>query len=173
MNSTNWTIASIATLIIIIGGGWLIARERSDSMVSEDIASSTDTLGTASVTSGETSSSAASSAVLPTPSAFASGETVTVADQPAGESVLVANATLVKPSWVAIKGTNGWVLGAAWFNGSADAVTIPLVRPTVKGETYQAVIYMDDGDKKFSLHASDTLVTDVNDAPVSSTFKAQ
>ena len=174
MNTNNWIITAIAALVIIIGGGWLVARERAGSMVSEEVGSSTDTTSSSSeVMTNEKPEMVSGASLSATPSVQAGGETVTVADQSAAEIVKVSNVTLSKPSWVAIKGTNGWVLGAAWFNASTENATVSLVKPMVKGETYQAVIYVDDGDKKFSLHAGDSLVTDASGAPVSSTFKAQ
>lgn len=173
MNTTNWIIAAIASLIVIIAGGWLIAREKSGGVVAEQMATTTNSLATATdVTSSKAIDSAVTVGEKPTPTAAGSGETVTVKDQVAGNTVTVANVKLSKPTWVAIKGTNGWVLGAAWVNETSDNISVSLVRPTVKGETYQAVLYVDDGDKKFSLHAADTLITDVEGAPVASTFKA-
>ena len=84
---------------------------------------------------------------------------------------MISDARLMHPSWIAIKDTKGWVLGAGWFNASVEAVKVPLLRNTVAGETYQAVIYVDNGDKRFDLHA-DTLLVGLDNAPVASTFTA-
>ena len=86
---------------------------------------------------------------------------------------MIADVTIQKPSWVAIRDTTDWVLGAQWFNESQKNVEVPLVRGMIAGKTYQAVIYVDDGDKKFRLHGGDTLVTDTQGAPVSATFTAK
>ena len=180
--TTAWTIAGVIALVIIIAGGWLISRERSG--LTSDTASSTDTTLTGRDSTDTTNTGsgpamtgpkpvATSDTSVPTPTMVAGGETVTVNDQPAGMVVKVENVKIMKPSWVAIMGTNGWVIGAGWLYASADNAEIELVKPTVAGEIYQAVIYVDDGDKKFSLHAGDSLVTSSEGAPVSSTFKAQ
>ena len=172
-STTAWTIAGVVALVVIIAGGWLISREKSGT--SNDMASTTETVATATNKgdSGSSMSAATSDTKTPTPSVVAGGETVTVSDQAAGSVVNIDSAKLTKPSWVAIVGTNGWVRGAHWFNSSVENVSIELVKPTIAGESYQAVIYVDDGDKKFSLHAGDTLVTSSEGAPVSSTFKTQ
>src|SRR5262249_16627222 len=125
----------------------------------------------ASVSKDKSMTVSAPTAVNPTSNA--SGETVTVNDQTAGASVTVADLTLMKPSWVVIRDTKGWALGAEWFYGSGKDLSISLLRNTVAGQTYQAVIYIDNGNKKFDLHCGDTLVTDSQGAPVSSTFTAK
>ena len=177
--TTNWIIAGLVALVVIIGGGWLIARERSGTMAGAN-ATSTESVSKTSGTAAENpnpaptpSPSTASKPAVSNPTSAASGETIAVADQPAGSSVSIADANLAKPSWIVIRGTNGWALGAAWFYKSGKNLTVPLVRKTVAGEMYQAVIYVDDGNKKLELHGGDTLVTDTQGAPVASTFKAQ
>jgi hypothetical protein len=102
----------------------------------------------------------------------ASGETITVNDQAAGMNVVVTNVTLIKPSWVAIRDTRGWILGAAWFAAGAENVSVPLLRGTVAGQTYQAVIYVDNSDKTFDLH-TDSIVLASESAPVSATFNVK
>ena len=175
-STTNWIIAGLVALAVLIGGGWLVARERAGNMVTAT-ASSTGALAAAVTddTKKDTTAIVSTPAdpLKPTPTSVASGETITALDQPAGAYVVVADVKLAKPSWVVIRGTNGRALGAAWFNESTKSFVVPLMKPTVAGETYQAVIYVDDGDKTFTLHAADTLVTDTEGAPVSSTFKTK
>jgi hypothetical protein len=176
-STTAWTIAGVVALVVVIAGGWLISREKS--AVGENAATDTSAVvasaDTAEAPSTETTAgvTAVTSSDVPTPTLVAGGETVTVNDQPAGSIVKVESVKLMKPSWVAIMGTNGWVIGAAWFNESRENVEVELLKPTIAGETYQAVIYVDDGDKKFTLHSGDALITSTEGAPVSSTFKAQ
>lgn len=100
------------------------------------------------------------------------GETVTVSDQAAGDTVAIDSVSVAKPTWVAIKDTNGWVLGAELINQSEEDASVTLLRATKPGDVYQAVMYVDDGDQTFDLH-KDSLVTDNDGAPVASTFKAQ
>lgn len=168
--TTNWIIAGLVALAVIIGGGWLIARERSNASTS-GMASST--VETSTETTGSTKGSNQNTSVSTDKVASASGETVTVLDQPAGDRVIVADVTLSKPSWVVIRDTNKWALGAAWFPASAKSVDVPLLRKTVPGHTYEAVIYVDDGDKQFAVHGGDMMVTGSEGAPVSSTFTAK
>lgn len=169
--TTNWIIAGLVALAVIIGGGWLIARERSGAsttgMASSTVATSTETTG---LTKGSTKGTAA--AVMDA-TASASGEHVTVLDQSAGDQVIVADIALTKPTWIVIRDTNKWALGAAWFSESTKSVVVPLLRKTVPGHTYEAVMYVDDGDKQFAVHGSDMMIMGSEGAPVSSTFTAK
>ena len=117
--TTNWIIAGLVALVVIIGGGWLIARERSGTLAGAN-ATTTETTSTA-VTAGTESTNPTAApgetTKISNPTSAASGETISVLDQPAGANALVADVTLSKPSWVVIRGTNGWALGAAWFPG--------------------------------------------------------
>jgi hypothetical protein len=105
-------------------------------------------------------------------SEIAGGETVSAEDQAPGTSVALSQVTLKRPSWVAIKDTNDWILGAAWFYTSGENFSVPLLRATKLGEVYQAVIYVDNGDKKFDRHI-DTLLVSAEGAPVSATFRTE
>lgn len=175
-NTRNWVITGIIAIIVIVLIGWAIAAKRAGSPV---VGSSTSTTtGQTDTTAGSTSGSTNEPSVNPSSvsssgaSAVASGETVTTQDQPAGISVSIAQATLKNPSWIAIKDTNGRILGAGWFSTSGEHLSVPLLRATEAGQVYQAVIYVDDGDKQFDFH-KDTLLTSSEGAPVSSTFRAQ
>jgi hypothetical protein len=177
--TTNWIIAGLVALAVIIGGGWLIAREKAGSVsgkasTSTAVTTQTDTSDTGSTENIKTGGDVTTPTVRTNDmTASAAGETITVLDQPAGPNAIVAEVTLTKPSWVVIRDTRGWALGAAWFSESQKSIVVPLLRNTETGKTYEAVIYTDDGDKKFSLHASDMLVTGTAGAPVSSTFTAK
>lgn len=175
--TTNWIIAGLVALVVIIGGGWLIARERSGSVTGTN-ATSTETVTGSETTNagsniGSTPTGGESKPAVTIPTSSASGETITVLDQPAGANVLVAEVNLTKPSWVAVRDTRGWYPGAAWFSGSEKSVAIPLMRNTEAGQSYEVVIFVDNGDKKFELRGGDTLLTTNSGTPVSATFKAQ
>ena len=177
--TTNWIIAGLVALVVIIGGGWLVARDRSGT-VTGSAATSTGATSTE-VSNSENNASASETntgGTVGTPAAknpitSASGETVTIMDQPAGATAVIADISLTKPSWVVIRDTKGWALGAAWFSESQKSATVSLLRNTIVGQTYEAVIYVDNGDKKFELHGEDMLVTSSQGAPVSSTFTAK
>ncbi len=184
--TTNWIIAGLVALVVIIGGGWLIARDRAG--IATDVATSTGT--TSGVVSGKSDDSKSTAggttppSSRPTPSptpssagknltASATGETITVEDQPSGSSVVIDTIKLSKPSFVAIRDTRGWYPGWQYVQGSQSNVTVPLKRNTTAGQTYEAVIFVDDGDGVFEIHGGDMLVTGTAGAPVSSTFTAK
>jgi hypothetical protein len=180
--TTNWIIAGLVALVVIIGGGWLIARERSGSMAGTQTASTTASVETATVSKDSTGTSktntkasqaASAAAAAPDMTASASGETVSVSDQAAGSKVMVADVSVVRPTWVAVRDTRKWYPGAVLVSGNKTNVEIPLLRPTVAGETYEVVLFVDNGDGKFSIHNGDMLVAGTAGAPVSSTFKAK
>ena len=100
-----------------------------------------------------------------------SGESLEIADQPEGLDVGLKSVTLSKPSWVAIKDENGWILGAARFDESAENVSVPLLRATLKGLRYGALIYVDNGDRAFDFHTDMPVVNQDRD-PYSVAFTA-
>lgn len=173
-NTRNWVITGIIAIIVIVLIGWAIAAKRAGSpVIGSGTSTTTGETASSSTTTDSTSGTAANPSIPSSgETAVASGETVTTQDQPAGISVSVAQATLKNPSWIAIKDTNGRILGAGWFATSGENLSVPLLRATEAGQVYQAVIYADDGDKQFDFH-KDTLLTSSEGAPVSSTFRAQ
>lgn len=81
--------------------------------------------------------------------------TIVVANQPAGDAVVVSLLSLEKSGWIAIHedrdGALGNILGARRFNeGQYVAETVKLLRGTVGGATYHAVLHLDDGDSNFN-----------------------
>jgi len=95
-----------------------------------------------------------------------------VRDQPAGSFVVVASATLPQDGWIAVRDGNGRTLGAGWFAaGRHTAVQVPLLRNTQSGQTYQALVYSDNGDRVFDLHA-DTLVMNSDGSIAGASFAA-
>lgn len=99
-----------------------------------------------------------------------------VADQPAGMTVIIAHAALEEGQWVVIHedkdGTLGNVLGAARFIGGAHDGAVELLRATIAGATYHAIVYADNGDRAFSLR-DDTPLTDVSGTVKGVAFRAQ
>jgi len=78
--------------------------------------------------------------------------TVAADDQPAGSSVNVA----VKSDsevWVAVHedvdGKPSRILGAQLFSAGTNLGKVDLLRPTVAGMSYHAMLHSDDGDRKF------------------------
>lgn len=99
-----------------------------------------------------------SGAVLP------GGNAIAVNDQASGSNVEVSFITLARDGWVVIHeerdGKPGNILGALRFNaGESQKGVVELLRPTVEGKTYFAMIHLDDGDRQFD-HTKDLPVTD-------------
>lgn len=108
-------------------------------------------------------------------SAEATNESIEISEQEAGSSVVVDKVTLSESGWVAVRemrdGMMGNILGAKRIQnpGTISRVSVPLLRPTLSGETYTVVIYRDDGDRDFDFNF-DALVVRGGD-PVSATFQ--
>lgn len=151
-NKNNWIIIGVVVIVLILAG-WLLMRGGSHSPVVGDVnatstATSSDTVADATQKTGIVGTSN-------------EGESISVDSQDAGLSVAVASMHLTRPSWVAIKDANGWILGAGWFAANATSGTVPLLRGTTPGQTYTALIYVDNGDKAFDFHI-DALVDGVS-----------
>ena len=133
--------------------------------------SNEDTMATTTkATSTVTTVDSTTSVPKGTVTATSDGETVTVADQKAGTSVALSTISLTRASWVAVRDDKS-ILGAAWFPSSATVGTVELQRALQSGKSYNVVIYVDDGDKKFDMH-KDQLVT-ADGGPVGVSFKAE
>lgn len=79
---------------------------------------------------------------------------VSVANQPAGESVIVASVTVPSSGvWVAVREVNdntlGNVLGAARVASPHDTMTISLLRATEPNRSYAVELYRDDNNSAF------------------------
>jgi len=162
-DTKGWIIGAIVLVVVVGGGWWMIKHGKASSSVIGKEASTTEAVtgdnypvqDEGAVIKINTNAAVAHT----TATIAASGEKVSVQDQAGGSSVAIASMNLTKASWVAIKDVKG-ILGAAWYPAGATSGTASLLRPTVKGGAYQAVVYVDDGDKKFDMH-KDTLVTGV------------
>ncbi len=103
-------------------------------------------------------------------------DTLTVSNQAAGLYVVVAQAHITESDWVVIQedrmGQPGSTLGAARFVGGATTGTVELLRGTIPGQTYHAVVYKDNGDRIFSLEG-DIPLRDTNGNSIMVTFKTQ
>ena len=163
-NTKSWLITGGIALAIILLAWWGIAQQRPSEVVG---APETEE----NIAEGKGAVEVPAVPVIKN-AEIAGGETVTVNDQSAGASVSVEQVTLKRPSWIAIKDTKDWVLGAAWFSASGENLSVPLLRATQPGDVYQAVIFVDNGDTKFDRHI-DTLLVSAEGAPVSSTFRAE
>jgi hypothetical protein len=170
----NWLSGIAGVLVILIAITYIVHRNDNSAMLASDTGTSTMMAATTTTTAMTgTDASSGSFMMLPETMMTASqGEVVTVNSQPAGNSVSVSSMTLSRLSWVAVVAKNGSILGAGLFPASATSGTIPLQRATVAGQSYEVVIYVDNGDKTFELH-QDLLVMNNDKSPVGAMFIAQ
>ncbi len=166
----GWIIGAAVLVVVLIAGWWMIKHGKASSAVlGSDGRDTEQAEGKSPVQGSDTTlSSEATGKANLTATVAASGEAVSVKDQKAGASVTVDSMNLAHASWIAIRDTNR-ILGAAWFPVGTKTGTISLLRSTKAGETYKAVIYVDDGDKHFDMH-KDTLVVGEDAGPVSASF---
>ncbi len=99
---------------------------------------------------------------------------VSVADQPAGNTVALDGATFpTEDGWVAVRsytdGQLGNILGAMLYSKSQGLVPneIVLLAPTTPGREYAVVFFSEDGDREFNL------ANDVQIGDIAGTFVAQ
>lgn len=114
-------------------------------------------------TLGDTDIDALTSTSTPVTESSTSGA-VSVADQAAGNSVLITSVTVPPPGvWVAVRevvGNDlGNVLGATRVRAPMSNVTVQLLRNTIPGQTYAVMLYRDDGDNIFD-HNVDSVYVD-------------
>ncbi len=168
----NWLSGIGVALVVLIAITYIVHRKDSVAPVvasDENTATTTDASATSTAGSTVFASSASTDGTITT---AAAGESISVADQPAGDSVAIGSMTLTKKSWVAVKSTDGRILGAGFFAANATSGSVPLLRATAAGERYEVLIYVDDGDHLFNFH-KDMLVTSADGSPVSAAFSAK
>jgi len=100
-----------------------------------------------------------------------------VENQPAGNTVTLPLVVLNQMGWVVIHedagDKQGNALGAALvFAGERSGVLVELLRSTVKGRTYYAMLHNDDGDKVFDLK-KDLPIADSTGAVIQMSFVAE
>ena len=98
-----------------------------------------------------------------TPDSLQKSGAISVADQPAGDSVVVESVTVPPPGvWIAVREVNagelGNVLGAVRAGGPRTALEIPLLRTTEPGRTYAVELYRDDNNGAFDPAANSVYV---------------
>ena len=115
-------------------------------------------------------SSAGTAVVVPvvTPTVAVSAAVVFVENQSAGTIVEVTRVRSAAPVWVAVREMKGGVAGNILgvrrvVAGETSAVSIELLRPTVKGGNYIVALYADNGDPAFN-YREDILISGVQGA---------
>ncbi len=114
-----------------------------------------DSSGEVALVSSDSSQQKTSGPLRPTPVYIVGTNALAVNPQAAGNTVEVTMATFSEPGWVAIheeeEGAFGRVLGAQRFEPGIHLGEVELLRPTVPGGIYAAVLYRDVGDSAFDL----------------------
>lgn len=92
--------------------------------------------------------------------------TVSVADQQAGDTVVVESVTVPTPGvWVAVReiiGDDlGNVLGAVRVSAPSTNISVSLLRATEPGQRYAIQLYRDNGDNSFDL-STDSVYVDID-----------
>lgn len=92
------------------------------------------------------------------------GNSISVKNQISGNQVVLESVSFESDGWVAIHeerdGELGNTLGAGWFPAGTNSGTIDLLRGTVAGGTYYAVLHGDDGDKQYNYKIDKPLTDD-------------
>lgn len=173
-------------LIIVVAG--LVGYFIGSSATGNDAA---DTQGNVSATLGDEEESAAMSAEGGSPpkdgqaaspekkdGAMTSSDAIlTIENQPAGKSVAIKNMNLAATAWVAIHddrdGKPGDILGAKRYFATETSGTVPLLRATVAGKRYFAMVHKDNGNLAFEFKAGDAPLMNSAGEPVMAAFVAQ
>ena len=83
----------------------------------------------------------------------AGAASIEVADQAAGDTVLVSSVVVPEGSyWVAVHETVGGTsrtLGARLFGKGTGSGAVELLRPTIAGHTYEVMLHKDNGDSEY------------------------
>ncbi len=164
-DTTNRILVAMAVGLVFVIGWWLIARTTQKSGMIEEVSQ----IG---MEEENTTTTPETMTAKDTPRIVGSSEVIAIGEQGAGMQVVVSSATLAQVSWVAIRDADGRTLGAGRFEaGTHTNIEVPLLRATNPG-SYQALIYVDDGDKIFDLK-SDILVTRDDGSVVGVSFTAR
>jgi len=170
MDKKNW-IASIIAFILGFFVAWLIFRSPIPATAPESLAKNE---GKEAATSSEETKKIEEK--NPVVSTGINGEgTITIEDQEFGDSVSISSVTLGAAGWIAIHedrdGGLGNILGAGWFPaGTSEGAEIELLRATVPGAAYYAVLRSDDGDREFD-RVKDAQFEDEDGKVLQATFR--
>jgi len=164
-------LATLLALLVGFGGGWYWFGGSKEEPLSEEEAFFEEEVGNRNEDAGASFLPPAS---LPGASIK---NAVSAGDQPAGNVVGFATATLEEGSWVVVHedmgGQPGKILGARRFAaGTHVGGIVELLRPTIKGGGYYVMLHQDNGDKQFD-HVTDLPIRDAGGSPVMKKFSAK
>jgi len=165
MNNTNNRVIAAVIVVILLIGAWYLGRMERSSANGYMTQNTTET-GTSTLDGSYTGQYATSSIGT-------AGASVSVADQTAGKTVAINSVTLPQTGWVAVRDAGGRILGAERFGtGTSNSVNVSLLRPTVAGQHYDVLLFIDNGDGLFDLH-KDMVVKASDGSDVAGTFSAK
>jgi hypothetical protein len=100
---------------------------------------------------------------------------VAVADQPAGDTVIIESVTVPPPGvWLAVREMNGNdlgnVLGAERVVGPRSSVVVSLLRATEPNRRYVVQLYRDDANGIFAVGSNSVYVDFTTGTPVTAYF---
>ena len=174
-NSNTGVVIAVIVLLIVLVGGWFVTSHARPGMVAGDemtMGTTTSNTMNNSQTSGASTMST-STLGISAQTTMADGNAVTVANQAAGAKVMISALTVSKLTWVTVRDSSGKTLGAALFPmGTHTDVSVSLLRKTVAGQSYEVLLYFDNGQKSFNLK-EETLVENPNGTVAGATFNAQ
>ena len=100
---------------------------------------------------------------------------IVMADQYPGDVAYVSSVQLANAGFVVIQknnaGTPGDVIGSTFVEAGISPAKVNLTQPMIDGSMYYAVLYSDNGDKKFDAN-TDKPLTDANGNIIMKIFKA-
>jgi hypothetical protein len=148
-------ISFIAGLVVGLAGYWLIDRRQGDIIDQTALKANNNTASTtALVMQGDNG--------------------LSVQNQSAGRTVMVDQIVLKNPGWVAIhdnvNGQPGRILGAQLFDSGKSSGSVELLRATMNGISYIAVLHNDDGNYKNFNPKTDTPLMNSTGAMIMATF---
>ncbi len=161
LSTNNWIVIGIGAAVVLLGGWWFVTNSPVPSL---------DVANTEEGALGADETSIDLNTVVSTTS---DSESVSVADQPAGDAVTISSVTFTETGWIAVRDDRGWTLGAGRIEaGTHKDMVINLLRGTIAGERYQVLLYIDDGDQVFDLK-KEILVTRSDGSIAGAIFEAQ
>lgn len=159
-------LIAIIAFVVGLGASWYVFERDTGINVETPEISDTTTSTYVKTNGGNPISAVASSG----------GNIIVVNNQSAGYSVVIQSVSFENPGWVAIHeerdGGLGNTLGAGWFPAGENSGTIELLRGTISGGTYYAVLHNDDGNKRYD-YKVDTFLTDASGNAIIVKFVAQ
>ncbi len=148
----QWVVTVVVIIVLIIIGIWVFGGK------SASLPSDQNTIG-----NDDTSN---------TPGAL---NRVVMGDQYPGNVVYLNSAQFENPGWVVVQannaGTPGKILGQTYFVAGISPGKVNLSESMIDGGTYYAVMYSDNGDKKFDIK-TDMPLKDANGAVIMKVFHA-